>query len=158
MEPDRDQLDQEISDAWETLMGLVDRVPRERMEEPNAVDRWSVKDVLGHVFTWDAEVAREVRHVYAGGSPFARPDDFNDSKAAELRELPLSETLARLASTHDQTVAYLATLPAEAFSSERVRSLTQGCMAHHYAEHAEDIESWLSEPAAPAVQHRRTAP
>ena len=155
MQPDRDQILEDIRQQWDALMGLVDSVPRPRMEDPKAVDEWSIKDILGHILTWDAEVMAEIRHVRTGGAPFQRPDDFNDAKAAELRGLPLSETLANLKQTHDDCVAYLASLPEEAFAIDRVRSLAQGCAAHHYAEHAEDIEGWLREPVAGAGRDRR---
>ena len=49
----------------ETLT-FIRRLPREAIMEPRTQDRWSVKDVLGHLMACDEETVRRFRHIAAG--------------------------------------------------------------------------------------------
>ena len=55
----RDQAAREIDEAWQGLKQALARIPPERMperiEEGGVVGMWSVKDVIGHITTWENE-------------------------------------------------------------------------------------------------------
>jgi hypothetical protein len=45
----------QIDESWRRVNPVLNRIPRERMQEPGAVGVWSVNDLLGHVAFWDEE-------------------------------------------------------------------------------------------------------
>lgn len=77
----------------QALDATVKEIPLARMDEPSAVGTWSVKDVIGHVATWDAEDVAIVKGLLAGGSLPRYSRDFNDRAAKRLRTTPLQELL-----------------------------------------------------------------
>lgn len=144
MKVGKEQILRDNRQAWDSLMKLVQGVPTDRMLETDAVGQWSLKDMLGHVATWDVEVAREVRQLARGGPRITRPKGFNDLEVAVQRAMSLEEVLTLLEMAHDRAMAYLASLPEAAYGIEGVEQRAHGCMAHHYAEHTEDVRRWLN--------------
>jgi N-acetylneuraminate lyase len=54
-------------ERWTELDALVRRIPEDGMEEPTLNDEgWTVKDLLWHVASWDAEAADELQRVRLG--------------------------------------------------------------------------------------------
>lgn len=143
MQQRKEQILRDNQKNWNALAALLQRVPEKWMAEPNAIGEWSIKDVLGHTATWDAEVVKEVRQLVQGGPPFVRPPGFNDQQVATQRPLSLDEIRRLMEKGHEEAMAYLTTLPEAAYEVEGVQRRAHGCMAHHYAEHAEDIQRWL---------------
>ncbi len=52
-EADKQALVARLTDARNDLLRLVRSVPAERLEAPGAVGDWSVKDVIGHIASWE---------------------------------------------------------------------------------------------------------
>ena len=54
-------------ERWVQFCELVDRVPADRIDEQTLnPDGWSVKDLLWHIGSWDAEIAGELKRVRLG--------------------------------------------------------------------------------------------
>ena len=83
MQQSKERILHDNQEAWDGLIQLLQRVPQERIVQPNAVGEWSIKDVLGHIATWGAEVTKEVQQLVEGGPSITRPPGFNDRKAAD---------------------------------------------------------------------------
>jgi dihydrodipicolinate synthase/N-acetylneuraminate lyase len=73
-------------ERWREFEGLVERIPQDRMEEPTLnPDGWTVKDLLWHVGSWDAEAARILERVRLGTHE-EREYDTDETNAAFLGE------------------------------------------------------------------------
>jgi hypothetical protein len=109
---------------------------------------WSVKDILVHVTTWEAEALRHLPTVIAGGRPprYAEQggiDAFNARSTEAGRRRPLHEVLRRQAETHARLVEFIRTQPPGTFGGDsrawrRLRLDTYG----HYPEHTAAIREW----------------
>jgi len=127
-----------------TTLALVGRLPESEVLRPRTQDRWSVKDVLGHLLSCDEETVRRFRLIARGRGDrihwfesMADADRFNARTVARLRKRGLGALLQRLqrvraalvadfrrlptASLHDPAHAYPVTqwLPAPGWSHER---------------------------------------
>ena len=107
---------------------------------------WSVKDVLGHITTWEDEALKHLPTVAGGGRPppYASTggiDAFNARRFEAKRRLSLSEVLDELHETHALLLEYIAATPAHQLSPRfvsRLRLDTYG----HYRRHAAAIREW----------------
>jgi uncharacterized damage-inducible protein DinB len=58
---DRDELLRVERDRWDEFDRLIQAVPSERLDEQTMnPDGWSVKDLLWHMGSWDAEIADQL--------------------------------------------------------------------------------------------------
>ena len=77
---------------WEALLAQVDE---ERMLQPGAAGKWSVKDVIAHVTWGEREIVSIMRtHVLAGSELWNLSDDErNEIVYQQNRDRPLQEIL-----------------------------------------------------------------
>lgn len=144
----RQQLLQRIETAWSAFNESYAGLPDASLVEPGVVGDWSVKDVLGHVMTWEEEALkylpviargeRTPRYASQGGI-----DAFNARVSEEKRSLSLTEVRRQLHETHQRLIEFIEEVPDDQFVTEtrfrrRLRYDTYG----HYPEHAEAIREW----------------
>ena len=113
---------------------------------------WSVKDILGHVTTWEEEALKALPLILTGGRPpryiqYGGIDAFNAQMAEQKRDLALSEVLRQLEETHRRLLDYLQSVPEEHLAREtpfrhRLRLDTYS----HYPLHARAIHEWRERP------------
>ena len=60
----------------EALMPILEGVPHEALELPQAVDTWSVKNVCAYFTTWDGEALRRID--FFSGQRFEPPHNLHD--------------------------------------------------------------------------------
>ena len=136
----------------ETL-AFIDRLPRQAMLEPRALDRWSVKDVLGHLMACDEETVRRFRHIAAGHperikwfESMAYADRFNARTVAAARRLGLPTVLRRMARARADLIAGLERLPlAGLHDPSHAYPMTEWLPApgwSHEREHLAEIKAW----------------
>jgi DinB family protein len=101
----------------ETL-AFIKRLPREEMLRPRTQDRWSVKDVLGHLMSCDEETVRRFRLIARGRGDrifwfrgMADADRFNARTVGAARRLGLPAVLRRMARAHADVIDELGRLP-----------------------------------------------
>jgi len=123
---------------------LVARLPEEAILRPRTLDRWSVKDVLGHLMSCDEETVRRFRLIAQGQGrrirwfeSMADADRFNARTVAVTRRVGLRPLLRRMAQVHEQFVAGLERLPPAALADPS---------------HAYPVVDWLT---APGWSHER---
>lgn len=64
---DRDELLRVGRDRWDEFDRLLQAVSSDRLDEPTLnPDGWSVKDLLWHMGSWDAEIADQLERIRAG--------------------------------------------------------------------------------------------
>ncbi len=143
----RDQILAEIETQWTHLAGLIDRVPAHRMENAVVVGTWSVKDLLGHITTWESETIGNIERFLdpQRGDMRSYPDAdrFNEGAAQAKKALPLAEVTRDLEETHAGLLEFLKSLPEPAFQQEEISRRIKMDTHDHYKEHAETISSWL---------------
>jgi uncharacterized damage-inducible protein DinB len=104
-----------------TTLALVARLPESEIVRSRTQDRWSVKDVLGHLLACDEETVRRFRLIARGRGDrihwfesMADADRFNARAVARLRRYGLAALLRRMARVHEQLVGAFRRLPAAA--------------------------------------------
>ena len=131
----------------ESFSGLSDS----GLVESGAVGHWSVRDLLGHIATWEEE-ALSALPIILEGKPLPRYswtggiDAFNAREQDSKRGTAIAELQQDLAATHQRLMAYMASVPETAYAQEgrflkRLRQDTYG----HYREHAAQVVQWRKE-------------
>ena len=148
----RDQVLTEIKTQWNYLAEIIARVPDHRMEGAVVVGTWSVKDLLGHISTWESEtmenIARFLDPKIGAMRTYPDTDGFNEQEAEAKRAFPLADVTRDLEETHARLMEFLYSLQESALHQEAVSRRIKLDTYDHYKEHAETLRSWL-ESAGP---------
>jgi hypothetical protein len=141
----RRQAVRRIRAARRSTLALVSRLPERELLRPRTLDRWSVKDVLGHLMSCDEETVRRFRLIARGRGDrifwfesMADADRFNARTVARSRRLGLPALLRRMARAHDDVVTWLERLPLAALRDPA---------------HAYPVVEWLPVPGWRHEQH-----
>lgn len=151
----RDDTLNTVSRSWQVLERAIALVPHERVDTPGVVGPWSVKDLIGHVATWDREALQALRSYQADGDARALAtwqddiDGFNARDAARKRGVDLDVLRRELAESHRQIVELISDLEEAAFETREVETRIRVDTYDHYADHAAQILGWLAAPESP---------
>src|SRR5579864_1871982 len=142
------QVFQKLEQAWTALKKSYAGLSEAQLTEPGVLGKWSVKDILVHVTTWEEEALKYLPLILTGGRPpryiqFGGIDGFNAQMAERKRDLAFPEALRQLEDTHRRLLDYLHSVPEEQFTREtpfrhRLRLDTYS----HYPLHATAIREW----------------
>ena len=144
----REQLLGRVDGAWREFSQACHGLPSQAVLEPGVVGRWSVKDVMGHVATWEEECLSALALIAEGSrtprySRYGGIDAFNEMKWREFRALGIEDTRRRFEEAHARLLDYLGAVPEGLFTREtrfrrRVRMDTYG----HIPEHSRQLVAW----------------
>lgn len=134
-------------------LALVARLPAPEILRPRTQDRWSVKDVLGHLLSCDEETLRRFRLITRGHGhrihwfeSMADADRFNARSVARTRRLGLATVLRRMARVRAELIEVFERLPAEALRDpSHDYTVVQWLPApgwSHERDHAREIQAW----------------
>ena len=145
---DRDQVLDRIDSAWSDFTNVIDGVPDELFDLTGAVGSWSVKDVIGHVATWDREALDALRQFVEDRNSCSLVtwpdiDDFNAEQREVKRKSELADLRVELEDTHRELVGLLSGLPEEYFESDEVHERIRIDTYEHYEDHGPEIRRWL---------------
>lgn len=145
----KQQLVQKLEDSWNAFAQSYADLSPEQMLMPGVAGDWSIKDILAHINTWEAESLKHLPEILDGRKParysvlYGGIDAFNALMSEQKRSLSLSEVQDLLASTHHQLIEYLQALPAELFTVEsRFRRRLRLDTYSHYPIHTRAICEW----------------
>jgi hypothetical protein len=134
----RRQAIRRIEAVRRSTRAFVARLPEDEVVRPGTIDRWSVKDVLGHLMSCDEETVRRFRLIARGRGDrifwfesMAAADRFNARTVAAARRLSLAALFRRMERAHADVLEWLGRLP---LASLRDPS------------HAYTVVSWLPVP------------
>jgi hypothetical protein len=137
-----------VDSAWAALEESYAGLPDSWLTEPGVMGEWSIKDILAHVTTWEAEALKHLPLIIEGGRPpryvtYGGIDAFNAQMAEQKRGLSLAEVRAQLDETHRRLLDFIRSAPEGQLAPgtrarRRLRLDTYG----HYPEHAEAIRAW----------------
>jgi len=143
------QLLRKLEDSWNAFEQSYAGLSPDQMLIPGVTGDWSIKDILAHVNTWEAESLKHLPEILEGRRParysvlYGGIDAFNALMSEQKRSLSLSEVQELLASTHHQLIEYLQALPTELFTVEsRFRRRLRLDTYSHYPIHTRAICAW----------------
>ena len=142
-----------MTSSRRATLAFVTRLPEAEMRSPRTIDRWSVKDVLGHLLACDEETVRRLRLIARGQGrriqwfeSMAYADRFNARTVARARRLGLGIILKRLTDVRADLVDRFERLPAEAFTDPShaypIRDWLPAPGWSHEQDHLDEIRRW----------------
>jgi len=148
----RDAVRRMVATRTATL-AFIARLPEPAILEPRTIDRWSVKDVLGHLLACDEETVRRFQLIARGRGDrihwfesMADADRFNARTVARARRLGLRAVLRRMARVHADLVRRLQRLPVEALRDpSHAYTVVEWLPApgwSHERDHVSEIRAW----------------
>jgi hypothetical protein len=146
---DRQQLLKQLAKAWasfkESYAGLSDA----QLREPGVTGKWSVRDIVAHVTTWEEEALKYLPLILQGKRPplyshhYGGIDAFNALMTERKKDLSLAGVLRQLDDNHRRLLDYLESVPEENFTHEsRFRRRLRADTYSHYPKHAKAILRW----------------
>ena len=118
---------------------MLARVPSERMDVGGVVESWPMKDLVGHITTWENEATKSLQNYLQHNdlNMLAWPADldaFNARTSEEKRNRSLADLFDDMETTHEETVRVIQAMTEEAFEAPEVmaRIRIDGC-EHYYA-------------------------
>ena len=114
---------------------------------------WQIRDILGHITTWDREVTKSLR-AYLAGTEYFIPDlgkdetEFNKQAVKEQRRLSTQQIVAEWEQAREDFKAALSDIPLDKFPGDLLYpwgdergSIAQlvGYMIEHDEEHRDEI-------------------
>ena len=151
---DRQQLLKRLGNAWAELEESYAGLSESEMMQPGVTGKWSVRDILAHVTTWEQEALKHLPYIHRGGRPprystqYGGIDAFNALMTEEKRNIALAEILRELDEVHARLIRYVHEVPEELLTQEtrfrrRLRLDTYG----HYPKHSQAIRDWRARAA-----------
>ena len=111
---------------------------------------WRVRDILGHVATWDREVAKSLR-AYQAGSEYIIPDlddeevDYNERAVQEQRKLSAEQILDEFETAYEEFRSAIQEIPVDRFP---------GDLLYPWGDERGDIATLAEYMIEHAVEHR----
>ncbi|HEY9074908.1 MAG TPA: ClbS/DfsB family four-helix bundle protein [Anaerolineaceae bacterium] len=151
----------QIEASYQQFLALFSGMSVEKMIEPGAVGKWSLKDLLAHIAVHEERMLEWLRARLRGEQPaapqpYALPapliDEINEQIYQEHAATPLAEVLERFSEVHRRVQDWLASASeADLFDPLRYRldggeplwAAVAANTCDHYAEHGADLQAWL---------------
>src|SRR5438067_10383783 len=164
----RDAARRLVASRRETLAVLA-RLPEAEILKPHTQDRWSVKDVLGHLLACDEETVRRFRLMAQGHGDrihwfesMADADRFNARTVARARRLGLRTVLRRMQRARAELVRRFRRLPTESLRDpSHAYSVVEWLPApgwSHERDHVSEIRAWWARQRAANTRTRPARP
>ena len=143
-----------LAESRQALRQAIQGLGEEEMTQVQVEGVWTIKDVLGHITSWEEVCAEPLRH-YADGGPFdvhviKNYLAWNDEQAARKRDVPLDRILDELAAVRQQLVDSARRLSAGqweqrvpyAWGGEGTVADALDGLCEHELEHVRTIQRW----------------
>jgi len=164
----RDALKHLVASRRETL-AFLKRLPEREILRSRTQDRWSVKDVLGHLLACDEETVRRFRLIAQGHGDrihwfesVADADRFNARTVARAHRLGLRTVLRRMQRARAELVRRFRRLPTESLRDpSHAYSVVEWLPApgwSHERDHVSEIRAWWARQRAANTRARPARP
>jgi uncharacterized damage-inducible protein DinB len=156
-EADKQALVASLTEARNELLSLVRSMPVDRLEAPGAVGDWSVKDVVGHIASWEDRLltlAQTVFNGHAGQIEWIKDDEalqaWNHKQYLRKRAWTWDETIRDLALMREEVLWNIGwTAPEQLFQQHALEAgsvspagLLEGIVEHDQ-EHLAQLRAWI---------------
>jgi hypothetical protein len=146
---DRRGLLKRLDKAWSEFQEARAGLSEAQLMIRGVTGKWSVRDILAHVTTWEEEALRHLPLVLKGGKlpryslTYGGIDAFNALKTEQKKNLPLAQILEEMHDVHRRLIAYIESVPLGQFQEEtRFRHRLRLDTYSHYPIHAKAIWKW----------------
>ena len=143
---DRSDLDKRIERRWQAFSDSMSGLAESKMLEPGVMGPWSVKDLIGHVTTWE-EATLKMLPLIVDKAPMPAYDEtidvFNARESARKSGLSLNMLHDQLRDTHRRLLDYIDGVDDSHFATETpfLKRLQEDTY-DHYREHTDQIAAW----------------
>ena len=144
---DRDGLLSMLQESRRELAGAIQGVADDRMSVPFAGD-WSVKDIMGHIASWDEFTVSDLRRISRGRLPClaafreADVDNWNAFLIRPRKLFPLPQIRAEFEEARAEMVAALKDLPEGLLAQGQMVRNIFAIMTNHEKDHARQVREW----------------
>src|SRR5215468_7016752 len=145
----REQVLKRLNEAWLALKESYAGLPDWLLLEPGVTGKWSVRDILAHITTWEEEALEHLPLILKGGRPprysvrYGGIEAFNAHMTEQKRSLSLPEVRAQLAASHGRLLEFIQSAPEhQLIGGARVRHRLRLDTYGHYPIHADTIRQW----------------
>ena len=136
-----------VHEDWLAFKEAVEQAPGDRLETPGVSGDWSIRDLIGHITTWEEvgimrarDVSQGIEHV----KPYDNVDEFNAEEAKRKSQLSVGGLWTQFNQVHEQYMDLLEGIPEECFGEDyRYGPAMSPITPKHKKEHAEEIKRWL---------------
>lgn len=144
---DTSELLRNVHESWHKFLLALSGMPDDFMVVEKSIGLWSVKDIMGHITSWE-EIYIEAAREYLGGKVpavfdldwEAEGDDLNATLAAERADISLPLTWRNLCQTHRLLVRALST--PEVVAEPDMAALAGEITWKHYEHHAAKVRGY----------------
>jgi len=152
---DKENLIKKLIDGYDAIYALIDSVDLTQPVHPDS--GWQIKDILGHIATWDLEIAKSLQGFLAG-SVYLTPDldeeeiDFNQREVDRKRSLSSKQILADWEQAREEFKDAIKAIPDDRFPGELMYpwgdeigsiAVLVGYFIEHDEEHFKEIKNFL---------------
>ena len=137
-----------LTEAHLAVRATLDKVD---LEIPVYKDSgWRVRDIVGHIATWDQEIANSLR-AYQAGLEYLTPDldeeevDFNERAVLEQQKLSTQEILKEFEMAYDEFKKAIQEIPDDRFP---------GDLLYPWGDERGDIATMVDYMIEHAIEHR----
>ena len=143
-----------LAESRQTLHQAIEGLSEEEMTQVKVEGVWTIKDVLGHIASWEETCLEPIRR-YADGGPFEVQviEDYmawNNKQAARKRDVPLDVILEELATVRQGLVEAASRLSAGqwkqrvpfSWGGEGTIAEVLDVFYQHELEHVRSIQRW----------------
>lgn len=160
----RKKLLNQLNQAWEAFQESYAGLSETELTQSMVTDEWSVKDIVAHITTWEAEALKHLPLILNGGRPprysvkYGGIDTFNAGMTEQKRALPLSAILKEFEETHQRLIDYICNAPEEQLTKEtRFRRRLRLDTYSHYPKHTRAILRWRDRSARGSSKEEKAA-
>jgi len=144
---DRDELLSRLQESRDELLSAIRGLPEDKLTALLASD-WSVKDIMGHIASWDEFSAGDLRRIARGRLPClaafreGEVDDWNAFLMRPRRLFPLPQILAEFEEARAEMLAALNDLPEPLLARGTMVRNIVAVFANHEKDHARQVREW----------------
>lgn len=152
--PSKEELLRRLRDGRAELEAALAQLTPEQMLQPATCGAWSVKDMLGHIVSWEQHMLADYARLFSGQPVYEVNDaDIDATNAAtfeRVRGIPLEEMRAEFARSYRQVEAWLESASAEQLATPYLYGMTAGEFVRidtyeHYEEHLAQVRAFLQD-------------
>ena len=150
----REETLERLAESRQALHQAIEGLSEEEMIQIPVEGVWTIKDVIGHITSWEEVVLNPLRR-YADGDPFGTDilKDYlawNDEQAALKKDIPLDAILNEATAIRKELIATANRLSAEQWEQEltfpwgdtgTLSKALRG-LKEHEMEHVETVQQW----------------
>jgi len=135
-----------ISRDWQEFLNSFNDLSDGSLSQAGAVGTWSIRDIMGHITTWEEEGLKYLPLILDGKTTpsydqYGGIDTFNKQQVTKKRELSLRQIKQNLNTTHQLLLDRLSGIPDDAINSLFEKWFGEATWGH-YRQHAEQIQIW----------------